>query len=88
TNPTRAYPEAKLQADYPKTYSYLKRFEEVLRNRSGFKQILSKRETEFYGVMDIGDYTFAPWKVVWRGQVAPHLVAAVTSTLDGKVIVP
>lgn len=88
TNPTRAYPEAKLQADYPKTYSYLKRFEEVLRNRSGFKQILSKRETEFYGVMDIGNYTFAPWKVVWRGQVAPHLVAAVTSTLDGKVIVP
>jgi methylase of polypeptide subunit release factors len=53
-DPTRAYPEKQLQKDYPKTYGYLKRFERELRNRSGYQQILSGREREFYGVMDIG----------------------------------
>jgi SAM-dependent methyltransferase len=42
-DPTRAYPEARLQKDYPRTYGYLKQFEEELRNRSGYRQILSKR---------------------------------------------
>ena len=44
-DPTRAYPEAKLKTDYPNTYDYLKRFENVLRRRSGYKQILSRTGT-------------------------------------------
>jgi len=86
-NPTRAYPEGRLQSDYPRTYGYLKRFEKALRNRSGFRQILSKREEEFYGVMDIGAYTFAPWKVVWREQ-ARTMTASVIGPSDGKPVVP
>ena len=87
SDPTRAYPEQQLQKDYPKTYGYLKRFERELRNRSGYRQILSKREKEFYGVMDIGTYTFAPWKVVWR-EVAHTLDAAVAPPFDDKPTVP
>jgi len=86
-DPTRAYPEERLQSDYPRTYGYLKRFEKELRNRSGFRQILSKREKEFYGVMDIGTYTFAPWKVVWR-EVARVLDAAVVGPIDDKPVIP
>jgi hypothetical protein len=86
-DPTRAYPEQQLQKDYPKTYGYLKRFEKTLRNRSGYQQILSKREREFYGVMDIGTYTFAPWKVVWR-EVAHTLDTAVAPPFDDKPTVP
>ncbi|WP_347244976.1 DNA methyltransferase [Thermogutta sp.] len=85
-NPTRAYPEKRLQADYPKTYGYLKRFEKELRNRSGYKQILSKREPEFYGVMDIGTYTFAPWKVVWTRLA--QIEAAVVGLHESKPVVP
>ena len=87
TTPNRAYAEAALQADYPRTYGYLKRFEELLRNRSGFKQILSRRESEFYGLMDIDHYTFAPWKVVWR-EMADSLTCAVVGCSHGKPIVP
>jgi SAM-dependent methyltransferase len=86
-DPTRAYPEQQLQKDYPKTYGYLKRFERELRNRSGYQQILSRREREFYGVMDIGTYTFAPWKVVWP-NIASALNAAVVGSAEGKIIVP
>ena len=85
-DPTRAYPEQQLQNDYPKTYGYLKRFEKALRNRSGYQQILSKREKEFYGVMDIGTYTFAPWKVVWLGFGATEMQAAVVGLVDGKPV--
>ena len=86
-DPTRAYPEQQLQKDYPKTYGYLKRFEKALRNRSGYQQILSKREKEFYGVMDIGTYTFAPWKVVWP-WISKGIRAAVVGVFEGKPVVP
>jgi len=84
--PSRAYPEASLQVDCPKTYAYLKRFEKELRNRSGYKQILSRREKEFYGLMDIDDYTFEPWKVVWTR--IGSIQAAVVSSDRGKVVIP
>lgn len=82
--PSRAYPEADLQRDYPRTYGYLKRFEQILRNRSGYKQILSRRETEFYGLMDIDHYTFAPWKVVWT-RVGRDIVAATAGPVSGPI---
>jgi SAM-dependent methyltransferase len=85
--PSRAYPEASLQVDYPKTYAYLKRFEKELRNRSGYKQILSRREQEFYGLMDIDHYTFAPWKVVWP-WISKGVRAAVVGDFEGKVVLP
>ena len=84
--PNRAYPEDALQVDYPKTYAYLKQFEKELRQRSGYKQILSKREREFYGVMDINAYSFAPWKVVWT-RIA-LVEAAVVGQSDGKAVLP
>jgi hypothetical protein len=85
-DPTRAYPEQQLQKDCPKTYGYPKRFVRELRNRSGYHQILSKREREFYGVMDIGTYTFAPWKVMWTRLA--RIEAAVIGLHEGKPIVP
>jgi len=85
--PNRAYPEDALQVDYPKTYAYLKQFEKELRQRSGYKQILSKREREFYGVMDINTYSFAPWKVVWR-EVASLPDVAVIGMVDEKPVIP
>jgi hypothetical protein len=84
--PSRAYPEASLQVDYPKTYAYLKRFKKELRNRSGYKQILSRREKEFYGLMDIDDYTFEPWKVVWTR--IGSIQAAVVGSKDEKIVIP
>ncbi len=70
-----AIPEARMQTIYPKTYSYLKRFENFLRNRAAFRRYF-KETAPFYSIFNIGDYTFSPWKVVWR-EVANELDAAV-----------
>ena len=91
----RAIPEKDLQTRYPRTYGYLKRFEPVLRQRAAFKRYFTRPErggrvTEtgpFYSMFDVGDYTFAPWKVVWR-EVAHTLDASVALPHDGKPTVP
>jgi hypothetical protein len=91
----KAIPEKEMQTDYPRTYGYLKRFEEVLRERAAFKRYFTRKDKNgrivetgpFYSMFDVGTYTFAPWKVVWR-EVAHTLDAAVAPPFDDKPTVP
>ena len=82
----KAIPEAEMEAEYPKAHSYLKRFQELLQRRPAFKRYF-KENAPFYSIFNIGDYTFANWKVVWREQ-ARGLTAAVLGPVNGKPIVP
>jgi len=91
----KAIPEKEMQTDYPRTYGYLKRFEEVLRERAAFKRYFTRKDKNgrivetgpFYSMFDVGTYTFAPWKVVWP-NIASALNAAVVASSEGKVVVP
>jgi hypothetical protein len=64
--------EAELKRKFPKTYSYLKRFEGdkakpqrgTLRGRALYKQYF-KTNDPFYSMYNVGSYTLAPWKVLW-----------------------
>jgi hypothetical protein len=85
--PNRGYPEERLQRDYPKTYAYLKAFEQALRARSGFRQLLEPRGEPFYAVIDIDHYSFAANKVVWREQAA-GLTSAAIEAQSGKAVLP
>ena len=76
-----------MKDDYPKTYGYLKRFEEQLRQRSGYKKYLAPTKDPFYSIYNVGRYTLAPYKVVWREQ-ASFLTAAVVGCLDRKPVIP
>jgi len=68
-----------MQTLYPKTWAYLKRFEAILRERKsrGVSDMVAKG-APFYTMFAVGEYTFAPWKVVW-GRIGNHLEAAVAS---------
>jgi hypothetical protein len=91
----RGYSEEWLQENYPRTYGYLKRFEEVLRKRAAFKRYFTRKDKNnrivetgpFYSMFGVGPYTFAPWKVVWREQ-ASTMTASVVSPKDGKPVMP
>lgn len=85
--PSKAYPENELEVQYPKTYSYFHRFEEQLRSRSGYKQFFNPERDPFYSVYNVGDYTFAPYKCVWREQ-SSFLTSAVISSQNGKALIP
>ncbi len=86
-NPQRAYPPEELQTRWPKTFAYLKHLEKWLAARSGYRQLLARRREPFYALMDLGPYSFAPWKVLWREQ-ARGMVACVVGPQEGKPVLP
>jgi hypothetical protein len=50
--------------NYPKTLAYLKQFEPLLVRRAAYKRYQGQQP--FYSMYNIGTYTIAPYKVVWR----------------------
>jgi SAM-dependent methyltransferase len=82
--PSRGYPEAKLQVKLPKTAAYLQQFESALRKRSGYKQYFKPGLDPYYSVYNVGPYTFSPVKVCWM-RISDALHAAV---VEGERVVP
>jgi len=82
----KAIPETKMSQEYPKAFAFFKNFEPILRQRPAFKRYF-KSDAPFYSIFNIGDYTFSPWKVVWREQAA-QLTAAVIGSIDSRPIIP
>ncbi|MGQ9823285.1 MAG: N-6 DNA methylase, partial [Thermogutta sp.] len=83
-----------MQKRYPKTFAYLKRFEQELRRRAAFKRYYTRKEGRtsietgpFYSMFDVGDYTLSAVKVVWHRMVAP-IGAVVVCKEHGKPILP
>jgi len=86
----KAISENDMGIKYPKTYNYLKNLECLLRTRSGFSRYF-KDSDPFYSCFNIGDYTFAPYKVVWR-YISTDFTCAVigghSTNLGKKTIIP
>lgn len=79
-------PQEKMRAETPGTFDYLLKFKDALDSRKGFagweKDI---QRQEFHAILRVGDYTFAPYKVVWR-YIAKELVCAVISTVKDRYL--
>jgi SAM-dependent methyltransferase len=82
----RGYSEKWLSATYPRTYGYLKRFEMELRSRSGYRRYF-REDAPFYSMFNVGNHTFAPYKIVWREQAA-GLTVAVVEPCETRAVVP
>lgn len=83
----QAITEDELAERLPRTYAYLKRFETLLRNRSGYRRYFHPTDP-FYSIFDVGDYTFAPYKVVWPWISQSLMSAVVSGDETGRAIVP
>jgi hypothetical protein len=86
-SPAKGFPESAMQSQFPKTFNYLKQFEEALRKRKVFKLFFDVATAPFYSVYAVGPYTFSPFKVVWR-EVSNSLDAAVCGLHDARTAVP
>ena len=82
----RAIPEPEMAQSFPRALAYLQRFERMLRARPAFRRYF-RADGPFYSLFNIGDYTFAPWKVVWREQ-AQSFTAAAIGPVNGRVVIP
>jgi len=56
--------ETTMREKYPRTLDYLERFRETLVARSAYRRY--QRRGPFYSMYNIGPYTVAPIRVVWR----------------------
>lgn len=82
----RGYDEEWLSLRYPRTYAYLKHFEGVLWQRKSQSVRRLMESGPFYSMFAVGDYTFAPYKVVWREQAAGLTVAVAEPTITDVVV--
>ncbi|MCM1092151.1 MAG: N-6 DNA methylase [Butyrivibrio sp.] len=85
---TKMWPvsQEEMREEVPETFAYLSGFRDALESRRGFagweKDI---QRQEFHAVLRVGDYTFAPYKVVWR-YIARELTCAVISTVNDRFL--
>jgi len=85
--PSKGIAQTVFQSRFPKAFDYLSKFKQQLETRSGYKKYLKPIGEPFSSLYNIGPYTFAPYKVVWKEQ-SSEFECAVVSSLDGKVVIP
>jgi hypothetical protein len=82
---------SELKRKAPLTFEFLKRFEKPLQKRSGYKQ-LHKERPEFYVLGNLGNYTLAPYKVVFKDLTEVFQCAVVEPValagVAGKPVIP
>jgi len=90
--PNKAYSPDHMQIQYPQTYAYLVHFRDFLERRSGYRQFFNPDVDPYYSLYNVGDYTFAPFKVVWRYIVSEFTCAVVSNvtmpTGEIKTLIP
>ena len=82
----RGYDESKLKSEYASTYDWLYYFHDILlstRIKSG--KFFDENEFPWYRLDNVGEYTFKPYKVLWKEQsIAMH--CCVVSSLNNEYI--
>ena len=83
----KAIPQVRMEADYPKTFRYLKIFKtKLLARRDSVLMRSFKSGTPFYALGATSDYTFSPWKVLWTRMA--KVEAAVCGLYESKPCIP
>ncbi len=87
SDPKHAIREDALKASYPAAWRYLSQFQDQLSARKTYRTFLEPVGEPFYALYSVKQYTFAPYKVVWR-EIATQMTMAVVSTHDGRPDIP
>ncbi len=81
----RGIDEAVMRRRYPRTYAYLRQFAPMLEKRAAYKRY--QHNAAFYSMYNVGRYTVAPIKVVWR-RMDRQIRAAVVEEVEDPVLGP
>ena len=80
-----------MQQYYPLAFEYLNHFKKELGRRSGYLKYLKPVGAPFYAIYNVGPYTFAPYKVVWKEQSSEFQCAVISVGKieeEYKIIIP
>ena len=79
----RGIDQRTMQDRYPRTLAYLERFTELLTGRAAYRRY--QQDAPFYSMYNVGPYTVAPVKVVWR-RMDKRINAAVLTEFDDPLL--
>ncbi|MBN2025053.1 MAG: N-6 DNA methylase [Pirellulales bacterium] len=79
----RGLSEEVLRRDCPRTLAYLESFRETLSARAAYRRY--QQDGAFYSMYNVGPYTVAPWKVVWR-RMDRRITAARLGPVDDPLL--
>ncbi|MGO9114387.1 MAG: N-6 DNA methylase [Thermoguttaceae bacterium] len=77
------FDEERFRRDYPRTFDYLKRFEPLLTSRAAYRRYQDRQP--FYSMYNVGPYTLAATKVIWR-RMDRKIRAAVVERWDDPLL--
>ncbi len=72
-----------MRREYPRTYCYLEQFAPLLSSRAAYRRYQGQKP--FYSMYNVGPYTVAPIKVVWR-RMERMIRAAVVEPVDEPLL--
>ena len=77
--------EERFRRDYPRSFAYLKQFEAILTARAAYRRYQDRQP--FYSMYNVGPYTLAAAKVIWR-RMDRKIRAAVVESFVRSVVGP
>lgn len=88
---TGMFGDEQLPAKAPSLFQFLANFKDVLEVRSSYRRFQAGKP--FWSIWTVGDYTFSPYKVVWKEMSGSNFVAAYVGSKalpngEVKVVVP
>ena len=86
-NDGKAISESRLKREFPKTFAYFQRFSDAMLNRAHYRQHFEPSSQPYWSMYNVGNYTFAPYQVVWREQSSSFRCAVLDSDVQPLAIV-
>lgn len=92
-NDGKSISETTMKKRYPKTYEYFNNFKERMIDRPHYRQHFAPSSQPYWSMYNVGNYTFAPYRVIWREQSATFKCCVVPDSdgppfiADAKLIV-
>jgi hypothetical protein len=80
-NDGKAIIETVMRKQYPKTYEYFQNFRNVMLKRPHYLQHFKAGNAPYWSMYNVGNYSFAPARVVWREQTTSFRCAVVETAL-------
>ena len=85
-NSGKAVTESRLRTHYPRTFEYFNTFKDRLINRPHYRQHFASSGQPYWSMYNVGDYSFAKHRVVWREQSATFKCCVVPVLHDNVMI--
>jgi hypothetical protein len=93
TNDGKAISEAQMKKEFPRTFEYFETFKKKMLKRPHYLQHFKPVGAPYWSMYNVGNYSFARWRLVWREQTSSFQCAVIesdsesTTVADAKLIV-